>query len=58
MSDTTQQSVRGGESLQSCGYRISVDDGRESFYALSIEDPNDDDRWLMSDTVRSLREMR
>lgn len=58
MSDTTQQSVRDRPSLESSGYRISVDDGRESFFALSIEDPEDDDRWLMSDTVRSLAEMR
>lgn len=58
MSDTTQQSVRDRPSLESSGYRISVDDGRESFFALSIEDPEDDDRWLMSDTVRSLAKMR
>lgn len=58
MSDTTQQSVREAPSLESSGYKISVDDGRESFYALSIEDPDDEDRWLMSDTVRSLAEMR
>ena len=45
------------DSLESRGYRITVDDGRDSFYALSIEDPDDDDAWLMSDTVCSLESM-
>ncbi|WP_186336493.1 hypothetical protein [Natrarchaeobaculum aegyptiacum] len=45
------------DALQSRSYRITVDDGRESFYALSIEDPDDDDAWLMSDTVCSLESM-
>lgn len=58
MTDTTQRSGRDGGALESSGYRISVDDGRDSFYALSIEDPDHDDRWLMSDTVHSLAEMR
>lgn len=43
--------------LTSQGYRISVDEGRETFYALSIEDPDNEDAWLMSDTVRSLDEI-
>lgn len=44
--------------LTSHGYHITVDDGRDSFFALSIEDPNDETAWLMSDTVRSLDAMR
>ncbi|NKE36997.1 hypothetical protein GWG54_14435 [Natronococcus sp. JC468] len=44
--------------LQSRSYRITVDDGRESFFALSIEDAANDDAWLMSDTVRALESMR
>lgn len=46
------------EPLASRGYEITVDDGRESFFALQIEDPDDEDAWLMSDVVRSLEEMR
>jgi len=56
--ESTPGPVRGSTALDSNGYRISVDDGRESFFALSIEDPDHEARWLMSDTVRSLREMR
>jgi len=44
--------------LTSSGYRISVDEGRDSFYALCIEDPDSERRWLMSDTVRSLSDAR
>lgn len=58
MTDSTPETVREGDSLTSSGYRISVDEGRDSFYALCIEDPDDEDRWLMSDTVRSLRDLR
>lgn len=58
MTDTTRQAGSGDAALESSGYRISVDGGRDSFYALCIEDPDDEDRWLMSDTVRSLGEMR
>jgi len=44
--------------LTSRGYHITVDEGRDSFYAISIEDPKSEDAWIMSDTVRSLDEMR
>jgi len=44
--------------LRSHGYRITVDDGRDSFWALSIEDEDDADAWLMSDTVVSLANVR
>jgi len=44
--------------LTSSGYRITVDDGRESFFALSIEEPDSETAWIMSDTVYSLDEMR
>jgi len=44
--------------LTSQGYHITLDDGRDSFFALSIEDEDSEDAWLMSDTVRALDEMR
>ncbi|QSW98960.1 hypothetical protein [Haloterrigena alkaliphila] len=46
------------DSIQSRSYRITVDDGRESFFALSIEDVTSEEAWLMSDTVRALENMR
>jgi len=46
------------QSLTSEAYHITVDGGRDSFYALSIEREDSDTAWLMSDTVRSLAEMR
>ncbi|MEF8791768.1 MAG: hypothetical protein V5A61_16695 [Haloarculaceae archaeon] len=45
-------------SITSSAYRITVDGGRDSFYALCIEDPSRETAWLMSDTVRSLDELR
>jgi len=47
-----------GAALTSRGFHITVDDGRDSFYAISIEDPENDDAWLMSDAAHSLAEMR
>jgi hypothetical protein len=47
-----------GPALTSQGYHITVDDGRDSFYAISIEDPDAEDAYVMSDTVYSLDEMR
>lgn len=47
-----------GASLTSSAYRITVDGGRDSFYALCIEEPTRETAWLMSDTVRSLDELR
>ena len=44
--------------LRSRSYRITVDDGRESFFALSLEDDSREDAWLMSDTVCALENMR
>jgi len=44
--------------LESRSYRITVDDGRDSFYALSIEDPASEEAWVMSDTVLALENMR
>ncbi|SDK69766.1 hypothetical protein [Natronorubrum texcoconense] len=46
------------DSLESHSYRITVDDGRESFYALSIEDATSEEAWLMSDTVVALDNVR
>jgi len=45
-------------SLSSHAYRITVDDGRETFDALEICDEQRPEAYLMSDTVRSLEEMR
>jgi len=40
------------------GYRITVDDGRDSFFALCLEEPDSETAWIVSDTVRSLDSMR
>ena len=45
-------------SLTSSAYHITVDEGRDSFYALCIEDPSRESAWIMSDTVRSLEAFR
>lgn len=45
-------------SLESHSYRITVDDGRDSFFALSLEDATNEDAWLMSDTVVALENVR
>jgi hypothetical protein len=55
------ESVTGADpdqSLTSEAYHITVDGGRDAFYALSIELEDSETAWLMSDTVRSLSEMR
>jgi hypothetical protein len=44
--------------LASRGYEITVDKGRDSFFALQIEDPEHDEAWLLSDTVHALEKMR
>jgi len=44
--------------LTSRAYQITVDGGRDTFCALSIESPDGDGAWLISDTVRSLDNMR
>lgn len=44
--------------LTSRGYHITVDEGRTSFFALSIEEEGSETAWLISDTVRSLENMR
>ena len=46
------------EPLRSRGYHITVDDGRDSFFALSIERADSETAWLMSDTVLALDEMQ
>jgi len=46
------------ETLESEAYHITVDDGADSFCALSIESPDNDHAWLISDTVTSLESMR
>jgi hypothetical protein len=47
-----------GATITSSAYRITVDEGRDSFFALCIEDATREAAWLMSDTVRSLDELR
>ncbi|MHC3439212.1 hypothetical protein ACYJ1Y_14250 [Natrialbaceae archaeon A-gly3] len=47
-----------GRTLRSRGYRITVDGGRDSFYAICLEDPECESAWIMSDTVRSLENTR
>ena len=44
--------------LTSRGYRITVDGGRSTFYAIRIGEPDSDTAWIMSDTVRSLDDVR
>jgi hypothetical protein len=45
------------ERLTSRAYEITVDDGRDSFFALSIEGDHETE-WLVSDTVCALENMR
>ncbi|MFC4542357.1 hypothetical protein ACFO5R_10505 [Halosolutus amylolyticus] len=58
MTSAESNGTDGGEQLRSRGYHITVDDGRDSFFALSIERADSDTAWLMSDTVLALDEMR
>lgn len=51
-------SFDGEPDLVSSGYRITVDNGRDSFFAICIEEPDSETAWIMSDTVRSLERMR
>ncbi|NGM70783.1 hypothetical protein G6M89_17550 [Natronolimnobius sp. AArcel1] len=44
--------------LTSRGYRISVDDGRESFFAIYLGEPGSETAWIMSDTVYAPESMR
>jgi len=44
--------------LRSEAYHITVDGGADSFCALSIESPENDQAWLISDTVTDLESMR
>ena len=44
--------------LTTRGYEITVDGGRDTFFALSIEEPDNEAAWIMSDTVCSLDAMR
>ena len=57
---TSAETTKRGDrpSLTSSAYHITLDEGRESFYALCIEEPDSETAWLMSDTVRSLESLR
>ncbi|MFC7020050.1 MULTISPECIES: hypothetical protein [Haloarcula] len=46
------------EPLSSRAFRITVDDGRDDFCALSIEGDDPETEWLISDTVCALENMR
>jgi len=46
------------DELRSEAYQITVDGGRDSFCALSIESAENEQAWLISDTVRALESMR
>jgi hypothetical protein len=39
-------------------YRITLDDGRESFEAVSLEEEGSETAWIMSDVVYGLDAMR
>jgi hypothetical protein len=39
-------------------YRITLDDGRESFFAASIEEAGSETAFVISDIVYSLESMR
>ena len=58
MTAANTSTLNNPDPLTSRGYHITVDDGRDSFYALCIEEPEREEAWLMSDTVRELTEMR
>lgn len=55
---TTDATDAGTPPITSRAYFITVDDNRDSFFALSIEREGSETAYLMSDTVRSLDEMR
>ncbi|WP_440009600.1 hypothetical protein [Halomicrococcus sp. SG-WS-1] len=55
---TTPDSPGEGLELASRGYKITVDEGRDSFFAICIEEPESETAWIMSDTVKTLEEMR
>jgi len=55
---TTGTGADATQRLTTEAYHITVDEGRDSFFALSIEEADSDTAWLMSDSVRSLDEMR
>lgn len=55
---TTDAPEAGPQPITSRAYHITVDDDRDSFFALSIEREGSETAYLMSDTVRSLDEMR
>lgn len=55
---TPDPTLDGSQSLVSTGYRVTVDGGRDSFFAVCLEEPDRDGAWIMSDTVEALEEMR
>jgi len=55
---TTDATDAGHAPITSRAYHITLDDDHDSFFALSIEREGSETAYLMSDTVRSLDEMR
>lgn len=53
-----QDNLERAPAVTSEAYRITVDEGRETFFALCMEENGNDQGWLMSDTVRSLENRR
>ncbi|WP_436923389.1 hypothetical protein [Halosimplex amylolyticum] len=58
MTSTDSDDRAAPDPLTTDAYHVTVDDGRDSFFALSIEREDSETAWLMSDTVVSLSEMR
>lgn len=58
MTSTDTEGADGLSPLTTAAYHVTVDGGRDSFYALSIEREDSETAYLMSDTVVSLNEMR
>ena len=59
MTSVDSDPARDSPPIRTRGFQIHLDEGRESFFALCMEErANSDTAWLMSDTVHSLDEMR
>lgn len=57
-SGVEQDDLNRAPALTSEAYHITVDDGRDSFFALCIAEDDNEHGWLMSDTVSSLENRR
>jgi hypothetical protein len=57
VTSTNSDGPDSADPLTTDAYHVTVDGGRDSFYALSIEREDSETAWLMSDTVVALSEM-